>query len=471
MKKYILLLIGLTLMTSCSDFIEHEPQSSVNSEDAFNNLNDFENALNGVYFEQVASGGYYGGMLQGFDVMTDNLLISRAGLFSQERRHDWTYDSNSGFSGYLANCYKVIYDANSILQNLSKLEDSPEKDNIKGQALGARALAHFDIVRYFGQTPKQSDDAEETWAMPYVFTADITNTPARIRVDTYYGLIVDDLMEAETLISDSNGVYQLGKDAINTILARTYLYMEEWQKAIDAANEVLTPVAERSQFVGVWNDSNEDGVIFKLRNDDTSDITLGSVFNQTTANGIRDEYVPDFAFYSQYLDTDIRKTAYFLTSDFSGTRYNHIIKWYSSVSTQALGVVDAKVLRAAEVYLTKAEAQAELNFDGQALSSLDEVRSRRYNNFISGGETGNTLKDAIQRERRLELAFEGMRFSDIKRKRESIVRSDFGDEFDGSGTSATVKTLDATSYKFQTPIPIEEISINGNMRQNPGYGN
>lgn len=472
MKKYILILSVLFItFFSCDNQLETFDTSSVNADQAFGTESDFETAVRGMYLAMLDD-NYYGGDLEGFDVMTDNLIISREGRLSQEFRHDWTYDPNTGFGTYMADVYEVIQNANFILKNIDAFEASSDfKNNIKGQALAGRALAHFDIARYFGKIPTQSGDAGASLAMPYIFDADPNLLPARITVSEYYDNLVTDLTTAANLIGADNGNTQMGKNAANGILARVYLHMGDWQGAVTAANKVSASVASRANFTGVWDDSSDDGVIFKLQNDNVTRITLGVPYNQT-ANGIKSEYVPDYAFFQMYDASDIRQSAYFETSEFGGLMYNHVIKWYSSVSTTSLGVVDAKILRASEVMLTKAEALANMTGqDAAALAALDAVRSQRYANFVSGNELGAQLKEAIAEERRLELAFEGSRFSDLKRKGLPVQRSDFGHLADGTGVSATFKTLPANDIHFQVPISINELNLNPNMVQNPGYGN
>jgi len=471
MKKYLLILIVLTItLISCEEQLETFPTSSIAADAAFNNEGDFTNALRGLY-TGLLGGNYYGGVLQGLDVMTDNLLISQEGRLSQQFRHEWAYDPNAGLSAYMSRTYNVIQRANFILANVDVLEDGDFKNNAMGEAMAIRALAHFDIVRYFGKIPTQSSDAGSSLAMPYVTIPDVNDLPSRITVSEYYSNLVNDLTTAAGLINTSNnGNLQMGKDAVNGILARVYLHMGNWQGAIDAANAVTASVASRSNYSGIWNDSSEDGVIFKLENDNVTNVTLGVPYSQT-AGGIKSEYVPDYAFYLMYDDTDIRKTAYFETSLFGGLNFNHVLKWYSSVSTTSLGVVDAKIIRAAEVLLTKAEALAELGQDEAARTALDAVRAERYSPFASGNEVGSALKAAIAKERRLELAFEGSRFSDIKRYGQAIQRSAFGHYADGTGVPAVFQTLPEGDTRFQMPIPIGEMNLNPNMVQNPGYGN
>lgn len=470
MKKYLIFITLSILIVSCNDKLDTYPTSSVAADQAFKNEGDFVNAVRGMYLQMFSTGAYYGGQLQGYDVVTDNLIISQEGRLSQQFRYDWAYDPNSGFSGQMTAPYQAIQNANFILANIDVLEPGEFKNNIMGEALAVRGLAHFDVIRFFAKIPTQSSDAGSSLGMPYVTIPDVNSLPVRITVDEFYNNLIQDLTQAANLINADNGINQMGKSATNGILARVYLHMGDWQKAVDAANKVNIPVASRNDFVEIWNDSKDAGVIFKLDNDNVSRVTLGVPYNQT-ANGIKDEYVPDYAFYLMFDDTDIRKAAYFETSLFGDNEYNHVVKWYSSVSTVSLGVVDAKVLRASEIMLTKAEALSEMGQDGPALTALDAVRSQRYSSFSSGNEVGSFLKAAIAKERRLEFAFEGSRFSDLKRKGLPVIRSDFGHFSDGTGVPAEFKTLSANDTRFQVPIPINEMNLNPNMVQNPGYGN
>ena len=178
-----------------------------------------------------------------------------------------------------------------------------------------------------------------------------------------------------------------------------------------------------------------------------------------------------FSFNELFDNSDIRQSAYISTSPYNGVLYNHVAKYLFSAINAGSGVVDVKVIRAAEVFLNKAEAYAESSQDGMALTALDAVRSNRYSGFVSGGETGQDLKDAIQLERRLELAFEGHRFTDIKRQGLGVFRDDKGEFADGSGIPALFQTLPVGDCRFELPIPKTEIDVNPQMDQNPCYTN
>ena len=302
--------------------------------------------------------------------------------------------------------------------------------------------------------------------MPYLTSSDITQKPGRIPVGEFYDNLVTDLTTALPLIAANNGPGRLNKNGVNAILSRLYLYMGRWQDAIDAANEVTTPTASRVNFTGIWNDSNTAGVIFDIKLNQVNGETPGVSYNQTLPNGIRSEYVASFQLFQLYNSSDIRRTAYISTAPFDGQLYNHVIKYLSSVNNVATGRVNVKVLRKAEVLLNKAEAQANLNQDVAALATLDELRSNRYAPFVAGTEVGQALKDVIQLERRLELAFEGHRFFDLKRQNKPIQRGPFGDFADGTGLLPLFPTLPAGDCRYNMPIPQLELNVNPNMSQN-----
>ncbi|HMB99786.1 MAG TPA: RagB/SusD family nutrient uptake outer membrane protein [Flavobacteriaceae bacterium] len=470
MKKniiYYLFAIGL-IFTSCDERLELAPFDSVSAATALNTAGDFQAAIGGLYYLMLNS-PYYGADLMCFpDVLADNLIYNPDGRQTQKVYFEWRYDANSAKRNFMGDCADVIQQANFILENIDKLDAGEIKDDIMAQALAARALAHFDQVKLYGKIPTQSGDASGSLGVPYVTSSDIRQLPTRISVGEVYTNIITDLVQARNLISIDNDIYGFNKEALNGLLSRAYLYNGDMENAISAANAVSTSVSSLGNFTGVWDDSSDDGVLFKLKNSDTEQgISTGTPYNQTLTAGIYSEYLVSFSFNELFDNSDIRQSAYISTSPYNGLLYNHVVKYLASSINSGSGVVDVKVIRAAEVYLNKAEAYAEMNQDGPALEALDAVRSNRYSGFVSGGETGQDLKDAIQLERRLELAFEGHRFFDIKRKGLGIQRDNMGEFADGSGSPAFVQSMPAGDCRFQMAIPKEEIDVNPNMVQNP----
>ncbi|WP_235324431.1 RagB/SusD family nutrient uptake outer membrane protein [Pedobacter lusitanus] len=132
-------------------------------------------------------------------------------------------------------------------------------------------------------------------------------------------------------------------------------------------------------------------------------------------------------------------------------------------TTATPGLTDIKMFRTGEMYLIRAEAEAEST--GDAAGDLNNLRAARIKDYQPAGFTGkDDLINAIYIERFKELAFEGHRFFDLKRRNLPVQRL----PEDAINTSGAVKLLPAQA-QYAFPIPALEISVNKNTFQNPNY--
>jgi hypothetical protein len=476
MKNIILKISVLALIiigtTSCDSELDQIPFDQFGNENAYVTASDFENAVRGVYAGLTAGSMYggsdAGGMIDAGDVLADNVTISQSGRGSRSTLHNWRYVAANGpLSGTYSQTYVIANRANLILENIVDFEGT-NKENITAEAKALRALAHFNSVVFFGKIPTQSGDANASLGIAYVTEADANALPARQTVGEVYDQIVADLTDALAGINETNPVGRLNKQGVATLLSRVYLYMGKNDLAVATANMVTTKPAARANVVGVWKDANQDGLLLYIPNEvGTLGIGVGVAYSQGALTNLSPEYVVDYDFYQQFSDDDIRKEAYTAPGKKGANNFNAIVKWFGRGSSFD-GLVDLKILRASEAYLNKAEAHFRLGNETDARNALDEVRSRRYTTF-AGGETGQALLNAIMLERRLEFAFEGHRFLDLKRWGLAVERDGFGDLADGSGVQSDEQTLSAGSAKFQLPIDQSIIDVNSNIQQNPGY--
>jgi hypothetical protein len=474
-KKCLIFVFTFGLLTSCEDNLDQIPFNSFGTENAFISASDFENGIRGVY-STLVSGGLYGSsdngsILSAADVLADNVTLATVGNGRLTKRylHEYTYSVNNTMTTMYNNAYSLIFRANQVLEFAEAFEGE-NKANIVAEAKALRALAHFHLVTFWGKIPTQSSDANSSLGVAYVFDADPNIEPARNTVGEVYGFIVDDLRDAARDINDTNPPGRMGKESVNLLLSRVYLYMGQWQNSINAANLVSTPIAERDGFVGIWDDSttSDNGLLFSIENEaPILNNQIGVTWNQGVPQALIAEYVVSKQLFDLYEEDDIRKEAYIFDATTSGNNLNAIRKLYGREG-QNDGVVDYKIFRAAEASLNRAEAHFRLDDPGQALAALNEVRTRRYLN-PPNGESGTALLEAIKLERRLEFAFEYHRFLDIKRYGESVERSADGDIADGSGTASAVLTLPAGNFKFQMPFGQTTLDVNENIEQNPGY--
>ena len=471
MKKILFALTTVALIASCSKKeLELTPFNQIETSQAFNTQTDVNLAVLGMY-TGLRNNNYVNGTWNILaDVMADNLIISSLGRQTLTVFGDWRYNGDATV-GFFANGYIIARRANAILENIDKFPAGVFKDNVRGEALAVRALVYFDMARTFSKTFENATATDST--MAYITSTDAKQLPTKEPVRGFYQKLVTDLTTALPLINANNGVGRMNKAAVNGLLSRLYLYMGDFANCIAASNAALgtTPVLpSRTDFPLIWTDQTNNGVLFKVINTTLdNNNSQGVNYYQTVGGLIRSEYVCEYNLRQLYQSSDIRTSTYIQTSLYNGVLQNHVIK-YAGRPGQVAGVVDSKVLRTAEVLLNRAEAYQRSGNDVQALADLNLLRANRYSPNTPLALTGAALLTEILNERRLELAFEGDRFWDLKRRNQPVQRDpNFGDRADGTGVKYIFTSLPAGNHRFQLPIPSSEINFNTAFKQNPGY--
>lgn len=480
MKKitYIIALLCV-LVTGCSKSkLDLTPYNQEATSVAFATQTDASYAINGMYTGLRSGNGTY--FVDGqwnimADILADNLVLNQVGL--QNLRvpfYGYTYSSTNTY-GLFSTGYSVIRRANAILENIGSFPDGTFKNDARGEAYAIRALVYFDMCRVYSKTYQNASDADFT--LPYVTTTDATNMPASEPLRGFYDKVINDLVLAEGLINASNGVGKMNLAAVQGLLSRVYLYKGDYANCITEATRALgvSPnLPNIAAFPAIWTDATEAGVLFKVKNSSTDNINVQGVnYYQTLPTGIRSNYVVDYSFYQLFAGNDVRKSSYILTSAFLGVSYNHIIKYAGRGGSAAAGVVDGKVLRTAEVLLNRAEANYRNGNTASAVADLVLLKTNRYTGYDAASDsqlTGTALINEILRQRRLELAFEGDRFWDLKRLNLGVHRDAIhGERADGTGTPPGIPDLVTGDYRFNLPYPQGELSFNPKILQNPGY--
>ena len=458
------------------------PYNQVETTQAFNTEADVTLAVNGMYTgfrtpPTVATGSvaytnaYFIGQWNIMaDVLSDNVIIMQLGRQTLKTYGEWKYTGEDTYRLF-DHGYAITRRANAILENIDKFPDGTFKNNAKGEALAVRALTYFDMSRVYGKTYTNATTADSI--MPYVEITNAGNLPSRESVQGFYDKVIRDFTEAQNLINDDNGVGRLNKKAVAGLLSRVYLYKGDWANTIASANTALgaTPVLPSiANFPKVWTDETEQGVLFKVKNTNLDNLNNPGVnYYQIVTGGIKSEYVVEYNFKQMFKATDVRTSSYIQTSPYNGVNYNHVIKWNKN-PTKPLGVLDFKVIRTAEVLLNRAEAYYRANNATSALADLNLLRANRYSDYAPLVLAGQPLLDEILKERRLELAFEGDRFWDLKRRNAPVVRdATKGDKADGTGTPYVKTSLPAGDFHFQLAYPQGELNYNTNLKQNPQY--
>lgn len=486
--KYIklsLVVLAAVSFNACEGELDkYAPYDQDTFENFYKSPADFEQAKNAMY-SAFRGSGYYdgggsgGGFVSTPDIMSDNLIFNTEGRQSGRVNAEFTYNSNNAPSGLYGTAYRIISRANSIIDKIDNLSEGQFKNNILGQALAVRAICHFDVARAYAEIPTQSPGSRQTIGIAYVKTFNPQQLPSRVAtVGEVYDEIINDLETASTLIALDNSVSSseifLDQVSVKALLSRVYLYNGNYELAATRAQEAISlgaqaKLATRAQFTGIWNDSNESDCLFKVAITTQDAVQIGVDYFQFLAGAFFSEYVCDYDFYNLYQSSDIRKSAYFTVATTNEKEYIHVTKYYRDLTNQRF--LDGKYMRASEVYLNLAEAKARIGgADTEALIALNELRSRRYQPYVAGNESGPSLLSAILLERRLELAFESDRFFTLKRLGLSLQRSGKGHLSDGTGNIAVPQTLPAGDHRWQWPIDQTTLNINPNMTPTPGYG-
>lgn len=480
MKKtlYITIAAGLGLfLASCKKELNLTPYNALPPSQVFSTDADFQNAVNGMYLKMNQSGAYYvGGDNSSFiatnDILTDNLIGYARSRGTGQQFSDWNYTSFTTTNFYIDG-YAIIRAANEIIANIGNLPaNDPSRNDFLGQAIAIRAVVHFDMVRLFGTAYTQASSSD--LGVPYVtHVPAYTENPTRDLVTNNYDSIAVDLNTAVAIIGD-DAPGRIGKAAVYGYLSRLYYDMGDWANTITAATNCLNIESDPgsiSDFPNIWTDQTENGVLFKLKILQTDQLTPGTSYGQGTLA----EFIPTAYLYNLYTATDVRQSSYFQAVTNNGNNINLVIKYIGQGAAGDIqNLVDIKLLRVAEVLLNRAEAYSNTTGDDAlALADLDALRSQRYTGFVSGGETGLALKNAIALQRRLELALEGDRFVYLKLHNLGINRADVN----GGLSAGVVRPWPAKSLVMQPgdhrfDLPIDQNSINaakGVLVQNPGY--
>lgn len=490
--KKIAFIVGGLVLTACSeDRFNVLPNSQDTPSSVFTSEENYRPVVDAAYdYMKMPYSGDTGNLLVVGDLLADNLIFSPHGRGTNKSAYEWSFTAQTGaVTSFYSELYRVISRANLVIDNVSKVPVTPYMKNIEAEARGIRAIAHFDLVRMFSKIPTQSADANNSLGIAYIKNFDpaikttrdakVSETYQKILEDLNFALGADLSNDGDDNINASNGSGRLDRAAILGYLSKVYLYMGDYDKSIEYGERCIAmkpSVGSMANFPKIWTDSSEDGVLFSILNSNSrqDNVNIGVGYNQNQS-GIRSEQYVNYDFFTKFTDSDVRKGAYVLTADFNGTPYNHVVKYRKRDGSSVAGIVNVKLLRTADVYLTLAEAylKSQSNHNEvRALKLLNDLRKERYSNYVAGTETGADLLDAVLHERRLEMAFENDRFWTLKRLGKPVVRSSYGSSADGSGTDVpqgNLKELPVTSHRFVLPIPNSAIRQNAKLQQNPGY--
>ena len=487
MKKsiiYLSILGVIGTMGSCSKFLEKEPISDPISNPTgdsalYKTADDAENGLKAVYsgFKTDQSELFMLDIFVNGDARSDDSYAGADNPANFQIDEFKVVSTNANVSRDWAYYYALIARANNVINNVPlvtdpALSESRRKEMI-GEAAFVRAYLYFDMVRIWGEVPlvlKQvqsisAENFDEVYPLLY---------PVRDSVEKIYQQIISDL---NTAIADgpASGAskFVATKAAAHAVLAKVYATIEphDWNKVKEHTDAVLgSGFALLPNYDWLWDGAHENSVeaIFEI---DCIDWGTGGNW------GVFMFYGDDWKKFNtpsndlvRAFDTEgdvIRKNSSIQFLDVSGkwtdrywpaTTYPFINK-----GRDFSGGQNYILIRLADIILLKAEALNELGDLEGARALVDQVRDR-VNLEGTTAASQQDMRLAIEKERRLELAFEGHRWYDLVRTDRAIPVMNA--VTDGSGANLN---YGLNEQKLLWPIPQSERDKNNKLTQNPGY--
>jgi len=421
MKKiiYIFSVITCFSFTSCSDLLDTEPNDLLTNEVVLQDVEGVQGVLNNAYNQ-----------LRSVDYLQRNFIVQAGALADNIKQ---TINNTSRLNGISNNqpfahftfwesAYKVITSANFVISGVNNFDASvaqEDSDQLLAEAHFLRAIAHFDLVRVYARNPNFSNG--ENLGIPIVTepVADPSQSfPSRNTSVEVYSQIINDLNTSAGLITRNQTASTVSESAIHALLSRVYLYQGDWASAASAASTAIDLVGfdiENNNYTNIFSQASETifGLNFLPNENPGLNGSLQGLFFVNPSNGIGyGDFVVREDLLKLYGENDVRKNDFIATVK-SGENV-HFIGKYLGYGGE-FGLDQIPLIRLSEVYLNRAEALAENDDLSGALSDLNKIRNRAgLSNFTSSIK--QEVIDAILLERRLELAFEGHRWFDLKRR-------------------------------------------------------
>lgn len=448
------LLMSIITLAGCEKKLDISPYQSIADDKALLNESDVQVTLVGCYDGIQSAAAYGGDILVLNDLIGNTADINFTGTFaglSDAYQTQMTADNSFARDTWIA-AYNTINRCNNVLSAVDKVTSSTAKKNsVEGQALFLRASMFFELVKLYAKAVGDGDYSANP-GVPLILTptGNVTDAdyPARATVKAVYDKVIADLVKAESLLPTTNGNYAT-KWAAAAQLSRVYLMVKDYAAARDAADRVIASSGKilNPDFTKLWFTFINNGgatpaeYLFSMKvtsqdGTNSQNTYFGRTIGTIPGTAGRSDCKIKAAHIAQYENGDVRKGFFVL----NGGNY------YTQKHLDRFG--DVAVIRLAEMYLTRAEANLRLGtiVGATPLADLNRIRNRAGLPSLLLA----TLAD-ITKERALELAFEGQKLIEAKR------------------LQTPVGTLAWNDPKLILPIPRREVDVNKNLVQNQGY--
>ena len=508
--KYYLLLILTVVMSGCEDFLEKNPPSKPSENTFWKQKSDLDMALTACYGTMTKSEqGYFSWGTPKWDSFVDNCRSVDEGITFDVFQGNIDPSTTGIIQDVYIGSYTGITRMNLFLYQLGKYTNSDlsesERNFYEGQVLFLRAFYYSYLYRCYGDVPLILEPLDlETQYQPKVEAVKVL------------AQIYSDLDKAISLLPDNTyrelpgRVTRSAALALKTRMMLYDAYNEDGSADVEKMKSILAVAQQikgytlsdnfESLFQGTAQETNPE-IIFSTKylapnnwhkgdlqfgawlwcapltdmvsefefKDGTPFSTESPLYNPENPIENRDPRMDMSTFYQQLVMGDVEQpvtgvlpTGYGLKKFVTRDKTQYPIG-YNTRSDQ-----DWVHFRYAEILLAIAEAENELNGATQmAYDAINTIRARKSVNMppLPAGLTQVQMREKIRHERRIELAFEGHRYFDLKRWR---IIGEIMNNFDEPTLPLYKSVFEDRFYLW--PIPQSEIDKNnGVLVQNPNY--
>jgi tetratricopeptide (TPR) repeat protein len=498
-----LIALVVTSFSACRDALVIDPRQSIDAATALNTKDGINAAVVSVY-SRFKSVRLYGRDLIAIpEALADNgFATNKSGRLLPEANNVF----RAHFTGtHWSACYNGINQANLILEAIPTSTapgvTAADKASWTAQLQFLRALYYFDLVKVYSYMPGTTVPAQDKGGIPIVLKGISTSAgaierlPSRAPIADVYAQVIADLVAAEAVLATSTNANFANKAAAQALLSRVYLYMKDYAKAKEWADKCITLVgpsrlSNAGGYVAQWRNATHQETLFQFalasnaenngvnESLQTSFTTLTAPGGALLATGGFGDLVPTISLMNALgitltggntttnfglnasiasRSSDVRNLLYEPGTTGRGNSKVECTKYIGK--NGFINLDNLPVIRIAEVYLTRAEAMttpgSPVFNETAALADLNTIATNR--GLTAFTLSGSALYEEILNQRRLELAFEGHRFFDLKRLGRDLVKAPH------------YLTVAFTDIRILAPLPTSEIDGNKNMVQNAGY--
>jgi hypothetical protein len=452
----LLLLVMTSVLTAgChkDDFLGKNPNSSLVVPTT---LTDFQNLLDN---DQIMNLFPALGEISADNYFIDQSLWQSAGTRVQNA-YTWQADifDGEGSDEDWNDPYQQVYYANVVLDGLGKLKTDNSTiaayNSVKGQALFARAFGLYNVAQLFAPVYDGGTAATDS-SIPLRLSQDVKAPTVRSTVKQTYDQITGDLRVAAGLLPATVSmtyVNRASRPAAQALLARIYLSMRKYDSAGIYADSALS-----SHLTLIDYNQYNSGSTFPFPKQNPEILYQSSFVNYTgysqvlTGLAYFDCFV-DSTLIRSYKSNDLRPSFFYYllgVTDSFGLKgsYTGLVFPFGGLATD-------------EVYLIRAECRARSGDSSGAASDLNTLLVNRWKSGLFNSYTSAPL-DTVLSERRKELPFRGLRWSDLRRLNKEGANITLFRKING-----TVDSLTPNNKRYVLPIPPDVLLLSG-MKDNP----